>query len=159
MEEGPLARLREMGLTQTELSQLLCVTQATISHWETGARQPPARVEGDLWELLRVVEARVRDGMDIRQAVQGWRPSVILNPGGPVLQGVPVPIPTELAEALAREGGDAVDQFMHTAIIDALVKTAESPMTAERCALVRRLSQTLEMDADIALRFMGEEEG
>jgi DNA-binding XRE family transcriptional regulator len=82
METGPLARLRDMGLTQVELAALLNAGQSTISQWETGARQLPAPVFEDLWELLRIIEERTAAGMTVQEAVKDWHPTVTFGPGG-----------------------------------------------------------------------------
>ena len=45
---------RELGITQIELADRMCVTRQTISRWETGAALPDIEKVADLAEILQV---------------------------------------------------------------------------------------------------------
>ena len=54
------SRLRELrkekALTQTQLAQILNVSQATVAKWETGDREPDLIM---IWRLCEVLETSV----------------------------------------------------------------------------------------------------
>jgi transcriptional regulator with XRE-family HTH domain len=155
MEPGPFARLRALGLTQVELAERLVVGQSTISQWETGARRMPGLVMLDLWELLRVVEEKIRAGMDVHKAIEGWHPTVLLNPGGsPTLtSGFPQPMSEAHQAALERGDLEEAERLELWDTIDLLKAEQGHPLTAERKMRIRRLSIAVKLAVESMLRF------
>jgi transcriptional regulator with XRE-family HTH domain len=158
MEPEPIARLKALGLSQNAIARCLGVGTSTLSQWALGTRKLPIIILEDLWALLRLVEERTRAGMDVHQAVQGWRgPTIRFSRGGQtVTPGVPIAVPEAVAEALSKSGPEEQDRFIMAETIAALAKASEGPWTAERLDYMRRLGLQVKMWADQALRFMEE---
>ena len=52
MKPDEIKKLREnIGLSQTQLAQLLAVSPSTISYWETGERNPQPIYEASIMQL------------------------------------------------------------------------------------------------------------
>jgi transcriptional regulator with XRE-family HTH domain len=154
MEPEPIARLKAYGLSQAELARCLCVQKSTISQWVSGVRQLPRLVLDDLWELLRLVEERTRAGMDVHQAVQGWQPTVLLNPGGPTItSGLPIPMSDEHRAALERGDLEAAERIGLWDTIELLAAEKGQPLTAERLMVLRRLGIAVRVATGSLLRF------
>lgn len=68
-----MARRSALGLNQADFARLLGVKQATISHWETGARTPsnPDRLTGEIAQFERLHQKIANETMQVLRSVLG----------------------------------------------------------------------------------------
>ena len=67
------ARLATLGVPQHALAAALGVSQATLSLWLNGYREPPAEFEAEAAEALDVLEQAERAAAEARAKVLGGR--------------------------------------------------------------------------------------
>jgi transcriptional regulator with XRE-family HTH domain len=143
--------LNRHGLNYSDIARAFGVDRNTVSRWARGVRTMSQAVQKDLQELAALVETYAAQGREAHEALDHWRPSVVITrwKRDQVVEthGGSFEMPEDLLKALATAGNTAErESILLRAVcrnIAQLEAEAETFTIADRIAL-RRLIQTAE---------------
>jgi transcriptional regulator with XRE-family HTH domain len=111
MQMDVFATLKRHGINASEIARVFGVSRMTVSRWSRGTRVMSQAVERDLEELTALVETYAAQGREAREALEHWRPSVVITPWkrDQIIEahGGSFDIPEDLVQAFATAGSAA----------------------------------------------------
>lgn len=75
--ERAKARMKEVGMTQNALSEILSMTQGGLQHWLAGTRQPSIDDINRIADELRMPRTALTHGVDESYTIDGLRAKAI----------------------------------------------------------------------------------